>query len=344
VIAAKLEVPNAVELAERGGDISRRDEEQFVAKVNANLPPSVRVYRVFRVNNNFNARYATSTRTYGYFLPEFALRRPGKDLSEYQELPTLFELRQALQCFVGSNLFHNFTDKLSPRDPRARRMIESFTASEPFEMNGKRVIRLQVKGQSFLKHHIRRMIGFAIECLRRGENAKEWIELALSSDKICKVESSSGGMPMAPAESLFLDVASFEFYNQTIQKQQQQLQSAAASASTATTTSTTTSTNSNTTAQPREPIDFVTDAPVRRAREKLISEIILPAVFASSTSNENGGAFEAFEKWLEARDAAEFPPFFFTPNIPPPLQDAQEFLRCVERNRAKRAKLEEYSR
>ena len=316
VVAAKLEVPGE-ELPERGGDVSRRDEEAFVAKINSFLPNQIRVYRIFRVNNSFNARHATVGRTYGYFLPQFALKRLDGSMA------SLFDLRQALQCFVGSNLFHNFTERMSPKDPRTRRVIESFTASEPFDVDGHNVIRLQVKGQSFLKHHIRRMIGFAVECLRRGadsnEEVKSLIETSLSEDKLCK--GGDQNMPMAPAESLFLDIAFFDIYNSSV--------------------GTPSKSSSSKPQQPgREPIDFVTDVSVRRAREKLIQEIILPSVF----SKEAGGAFQAWENWLEQRDAIEFPPGFVTPSYPPELQDAQEFLRCVERDRNKRAKFEDYSR
>jgi len=309
VVGAKIMIPGE-ELVDRGNDVSRRDEELFVQKVNAILPNTVRVYRCIRVENRFHARTATSSRTYGYFLPEFALIK--RDDPGQKRVGSLFELRQAIQCFVGSNVFHNFTDKLGPKDPRARRVIESFTASEPVEVNGKRVIRLQVKGQSFLKHHIRRMVGYAIECVRYEENPKDLILEALSVDKIVR----DSDMPLAPAEALFLDIASFDYYNTGLNKKNKKGDEDFG----------------------REAIDFVTDGTVRRAREALISEVILPAVFST------GGAFEAFEKWIEQRNSVKFPPSFLTVNISPQLSDAYEFVRCVERDRAKRAKMLEWSR
>lgn len=324
-MAAKIEVEGE-ELAERGGDVSRSDEERFVTKVNSFLPKSVRVYRVFRVNNKFNARQATMSRTYGYFVPEFALAR--KDGT----VPSLFDFRQALQKFVGSHLFHNFTEKMSPTDPRTRRNIESFTAGEPFEACGRRVIRVEVKGQSFLKHHIRRMVGFAIECVRRDVPAS-LVELALGGNSICPQHTP---LPTAPAEALFLDVATFDMYNRMLAEKKSKAERQAhykPNSGSLSNGGPAKVDDSN-----REPVDFVKDPIVRRARELLIYEVIVPAIFSES------GAFEAFERWIEKRNEVDFPPEFMAHDVDPALTDAREFLRVVERSRVKRMKDEQSKR
>lgn len=125
-------------------------------------------------------------------------------------------------------------------------------------------------------------------------------------------------MPTAPAEGLFLDIAYFDFYNESLKhvanSQAKHDPTSAASV-------------------PRQPIDFIGDETVRIARENLVSEIIMPAIF-----NSGGGAIEAFEQWLCDRDSIEFPPYFAELDLPNQLQEAQEFLRLVERNRVKRIK------
>jgi len=45
---------------------------------------------------------------------------------------------------------------------RCNRYIMSFQADRPFEVNGSEWIRLRVIGQSFLLHHIRKMIGISL--------------------------------------------------------------------------------------------------------------------------------------------------------------------------------------
>ncbi|KAH9260175.1 hypothetical protein BASA81_001344 [Batrachochytrium salamandrivorans] len=79
---------------------------------------------------------ATCSRTYGYFLPAFVLQREGASQSQL-----LGELRQILQEFVGTHNFHNFTEKLPPRDPRSIRIIHSFTASEELVCEDKAMFR-----------------------------------------------------------------------------------------------------------------------------------------------------------------------------------------------------------
>jgi tRNA pseudouridine(38-40) synthase len=122
VIAAKLHIPGPE--SGDGGDVSKTDEATFVAKVNSFLPDQIRVYRVLRVANNFNARSATDSRTYGYFLPTSVLQREGASLDEL-----LVELRGMLKIFVGTHSFHNYTEKMAPRDPRCMRLIHGQSVS-----------------------------------------------------------------------------------------------------------------------------------------------------------------------------------------------------------------------
>ena len=49
------------------------DDEVFRARLNAILPPDVRVFCVVRCSNRFNAKICTSNREYSYYLPSFML-------------------------------------------------------------------------------------------------------------------------------------------------------------------------------------------------------------------------------------------------------------------------------
>ncbi len=106
-----------------------------------------------------------------------------KNLKAYRmNAETLEKLRETLTAFEGTNNFHNFTLKLPPYSPkyliyvyiyyiavrssyitqhiiRCKRYIMRFESDEPFLKNGVEWIRLRVIGQSFLLHHIRKMIG-----------------------------------------------------------------------------------------------------------------------------------------------------------------------------------------
>ncbi|KAL4114069.1 hypothetical protein PRIC2_014749 [Phytophthora ramorum] len=117
---------------------------------------------------------------------------------------TLEQLNTALQQYVGTHNFHNFTSKMEPSNPQAKRFIISFEADPPFVQSGMEWVRLRVVGQSFLLHHIRKMIGTAVEIVS-GVTDPSAIERAMQLTKM--------DLPKAPSVGLYLAQAHFEVYN-----------------------------------------------------------------------------------------------------------------------------------
>uniref|UniRef100_A0AAV1TFB5 Pseudouridine synthase I TruA alpha/beta domain-containing protein n=1 Tax=Peronospora matthiolae TaxID=2874970 RepID=A0AAV1TFB5_9STRA len=117
---------------------------------------------------------------------------------------TLRVLDSTLQHFVGTHNFHNFTSKLEPTNPQAKRFIISFGVDRPFVQNDMEWVRLRVVGQSFLLHHIRKMIGTAVEIVS-GICDPSTIERAMQLTKM--------DLPKAPSLGLYLAQAHFEVYN-----------------------------------------------------------------------------------------------------------------------------------
>lgn len=78
----------------------------------------------------------------------------------------LKRLRYILSKYAGTHNFHNFTARIKPEDPSAKRYILSFEARDIFEVQGMQFVRCQVMGQSFMLHQIRKMIGMAIAIMR----------------------------------------------------------------------------------------------------------------------------------------------------------------------------------
>ena len=99
---------------------------------------------------------------------------------------------------VGSNKpFHNFTRKLTYKEPSARRNITSFSCNGTFSQNGITFLRFSIVGQSFLYHQIRKMIGLVIAICRDGA----------PPEVIPSVFESYYGnwyLPLAPGEFLYL--------------------------------------------------------------------------------------------------------------------------------------------
>ncbi|CAK4072430.1 unnamed protein product [Aphanomyces euteiches] len=202
-------------------------EVEFRQKVNGFLPPDIQVLDIVLVTKNFNAKNSCDRRTYEYLTPTFvfapktASSTPPEgavDLESIKVDPeawakqkeyridndTLAKLRQTLKLFVGTHNFHNYTSKLPPFSPKCKRYILSFEADEPFVRNGTEWIRLRVLGQSFLLHHIRKMIGTTIDVIRGSTDAST-ITKAFEQTKM--------ELPKAPSAGLYLAKAHFDVYN-----------------------------------------------------------------------------------------------------------------------------------
>ncbi|KAG2945035.1 hypothetical protein PC117_g8780 [Phytophthora cactorum] len=200
------------------------DIAAFIAKVNAALPEDIRVMHMVTVTKNFNAKMSCDQRTYEYLAPTFIFgkrARPSTSSKNEEKQAednttleahkafrlsdeTLEQLNATLKQYVGTHNFHNFTSKMEPTNPQANRFIISFEAERPFVQNDMEWVRLCVVGQSFLLHHIRKMIGTAVEIVS-GVTDPSTIERAMELTKM--------DLPKAPSVGLYLAQAHFEVYN-----------------------------------------------------------------------------------------------------------------------------------
>ena len=84
-----------------------------------------------------------------------------------------------------------------PLDPRAKRYIMKFECSEPFVHEGMEFITLQVKGQSFMLHQIRKMVGLVVG-IARNVVSKEVVDVAFKGEKM--------DIPIVPGLGLVLNI------------------------------------------------------------------------------------------------------------------------------------------
>lgn len=129
---------------------------------------------------------------------------------EYRISKERLELvRKALNIYLGSHNFHNYTLGKSYKDPSARRYMKSFNVSDPFLIEGTEWISIKIHGQSFMLHQIRKMIGMVALVIRTG-CPLERIEEAFGEAKV--------NIPKAPALGLLLEQPVYDGYNSRLKE------------------------------------------------------------------------------------------------------------------------------
>ena len=175
----------------------RIDIDDLVAKINNELPPQIRFFGYIKATRSFDAKFQCTGRTYVYILPTHALAPDKQKVSDDYRVTEeiLTKTSEILGKFVGTHNFHNYTSGLKPHEPQAKRYIRSFVCGKPFIKDGMEFVILTVNGQSFVLHHIRKMIGITIAIVR-GCCGSEVIELSWRPEK--------ADIPKAPGLGLLL--------------------------------------------------------------------------------------------------------------------------------------------
>ncbi|EED21877.1 tRNA pseudouridine synthase, putative [Talaromyces stipitatus ATCC 10500] len=117
----------------------------------------------------------------------------------------LQRVQDALDKYVGTRNFHNYTIQKNFRDPSSKRVIKSFVANkEPIIINGTEWVSLKVHGQSFMMHQIRKMVAMVALIVRCGCDPKI-IEESYGPTRL--------SIPKAPGLGLLLEHPIFDSYN-----------------------------------------------------------------------------------------------------------------------------------
>lgn len=177
--------------------------------LNSDLPEAIRVFAVKRVTKGFNAKDKCSARTYTYTLPSLAFEPYSNEVSleKYRISSALIEkINSVLKMYEGTKNFHNFTSKKNFLDPSSKRFIIAFECSEPFVCpRNVEFVTLKIKGQSFMLHQIRKMVGVAISVVR-GNTPESTINRAFTEERL--------DLPVAPGLGLVLDEVHYDQYNE----------------------------------------------------------------------------------------------------------------------------------
>ncbi|KAL2134416.1 hypothetical protein VTI74DRAFT_255 [Chaetomium olivicolor] len=124
----------------------------------------------------------------------------------YRVTPARVEkLQQALNLYLGTRNYHNYTVMKSHSDPSAKRHIKSFQVNPtPIQIGDTEWLSLKVHGQSFMMHQIRKMVAMAVMVVRCGAP----LDTILQSYGPRRIS-----IPKAPGLGLMLERPMFTEYN-----------------------------------------------------------------------------------------------------------------------------------
>lgn len=182
--------------------------DDILEKINSHLPSHIRILGLKRVTGGFNSKNRCDARTYCYLLPTFAFAHKDRDVQDetYRlSAETLQQVNRLLACYKGTHNFHNFTSQKGPQEPSARRYILEMYCEDPFVREGLEFAVIRVKGQSFMMHQIRKMVGLVVAIVK-GYAPESVLERSWGTEKV--------DVPKAPGLGLVLERVHFEKYNQ----------------------------------------------------------------------------------------------------------------------------------
>lgn len=164
-----------------------------------------------RVTQGFNSKNNCDARTYAYMLPTVAFAPKDLDAAAAAAAPgfrlppqTLLRLNRLFARYEGTHNFHNFTSQKAASDPSARRYVTHVRCGEPFVRGGAEFAVVTVRGQSFMLHQIRKMVGLVIAVVK-GYAGEELMQRSWGLQKV--------DVPKAPGLGLVLEKVHFDRYN-----------------------------------------------------------------------------------------------------------------------------------
>jgi tRNA pseudouridine38-40 synthase len=173
---------------------------RFPMAMNSNLPASVRVYRVDKVDRSFHAQRQVVKKTYLYFFDVSQPTQPWlRDrVWALRAEPQWLQMQRAAALFEGTHDFRAFCDADASTKTFTRTLFEARLEPLNMELFGPAHLWvLRLTGNGFLKHMVRSIAGTLI-ALGQGQRSLAQVEEALY-----KGNRSLAGRT-APASGLWL--------------------------------------------------------------------------------------------------------------------------------------------
>jgi tRNA pseudouridine38-40 synthase len=168
--------------------------------LNALLPPSIRVVAAEEMGSEFHARWLAQGKTYRYRIYRGRVLPPFEYGRALHYPWTLDEdaMAAAARKFEGEHDFSSFAASSgSEEDDRDRNMVRMIHSSEIARESERVEIAYVVRGKSFLRYMVRKIVGTLIE-VGKGRLAPEDIP------KLFELRDRSRSGPTVPPEGLYL--------------------------------------------------------------------------------------------------------------------------------------------
>ncbi|KAL0868244.1 hypothetical protein ABMA27_007776 [Loxostege sticticalis] len=182
--------------------------EVSAEEINKGLPECIKIFGIKRVTNKFNSKVKCDARTYSYTLPTYVFEpslESEEERKQYRITPEkLEEVNKVLSTYKGTKSYHNFTEKKHFQDPSSLRYMMGFNVDRVFVESDMEFAVLLVKGQSFMLHQIRKMVGLMLAVVR-GLTDTATMEKAFGKDRVM--------IPTAPGLGLVLDMVHYTRYD-----------------------------------------------------------------------------------------------------------------------------------
>lgn len=190
------------------------DPEKLKSNLGAILDPSLRVFRVELVGEDFHPRFSARQRIYHYYILAPASGRSSPFWSRYcwllEEALDIEAMQRSAQGLLGRHDFSAYCRKLQGeedskvRELLALRFLPDFVSTSsphgPFAQLA-RVLCVEVRANAFLRRMVRQLVANLVEVGRGRWPEERPVQVLQSKDP-------SLGAPPAPAEGLFLvDIA-----------------------------------------------------------------------------------------------------------------------------------------
>ena len=171
---------------------------EFQRALNALLPPTIRIVGAEEVGPDFNARWSARGKTYRYRLYRGKVVPPllWRYVLHYPFPLDEDAMRRAASRFVGPHDFASFAASTgSEEDDKERSTVREIYASDLARSDDGEELVYTVRGRSFLRYMVRKMVGTLLD-VGRGKLTPEDIERLYA----LKDRSKSG--PTVPPQGL----------------------------------------------------------------------------------------------------------------------------------------------